>query len=94
MKLRQSIYGEEHPVTKKTLDLFTVIYAEMGKEQYTGATQYSNHLLLALDKTKRSNPRKVTLPKLFFDQFFWRCLLSSDFGFGERNLFVLLMLSL
>lgn len=36
VKLRQSIYGEEHPVTKRTLDLFTVIYAEMGKEQYSG----------------------------------------------------------
>ena len=36
VKLRQSIYGEEHPITKRTLDLFTVIYAEMGKEQYTG----------------------------------------------------------
>ena len=36
MKLRQSIYGEAHPITKRTLDLFTVIYAEMGKEQYSG----------------------------------------------------------
>ncbi|KAJ7354953.1 hypothetical protein OS493_029062 [Desmophyllum pertusum] len=42
VKLRQSIYGEEHPVTKRTLDLFTVIYAEMGKEQYTAAMQKFN----------------------------------------------------
>lgn len=39
VKLRQSIYGGEHPVTKRTLDLFTVIYAEMGKEQYSAAMQ-------------------------------------------------------
>lgn len=42
VKLRQSIYGEEHPITKRTLDLFTVIYAEMGKEQYTAAMQKFN----------------------------------------------------
>ena len=36
VKLRQSIYGEQHAITKRTLDLFTVIYAEMGKEQYSG----------------------------------------------------------
>lgn len=42
VKLRQSIYGEVHPVTKRTLDLFTVIYAEMGKEQYSAAMQKFN----------------------------------------------------
>lgn len=39
VKLRQSIYGEEHVITKRTLDLFTVIYAEIGKEQYSEAMQ-------------------------------------------------------
>lgn len=42
VKLRQSIYGEAHPITKRTLDLFTVIYAEMGKEQYSAAMQKFN----------------------------------------------------
>lgn len=51
VKLRQSIYGEEHPVTKKTLDLFTVIYAEMGKEQYTAAMQKFNEAKQATDTT-------------------------------------------
>lgn len=51
VKLRQSIYGEEHPVTKKTLDLFTVIYAEMGKEQYTAAMQKFNEAKQATDAT-------------------------------------------
>ena len=36
VKLQQAIYGENSPITKKSLDLFTVIYAEMGKEQYSG----------------------------------------------------------
>ncbi|XP_020608104.1 consortin-like isoform X2 [Orbicella faveolata] len=56
VKLRQSIYGEEHPITKRTLDLFTVIYAEMGKEQYTAAMQKFN-------KSKQSDeasPEKAT----------------------------------
>ena len=45
VKLRQSIYGEGHPVTKRTLDLFTVIYAEMGKEQYSGKKCSSHEYL-------------------------------------------------
>ena len=36
VKIRQSHFGENHPVTTKSLNLFTVIYAEMGKEQYSG----------------------------------------------------------
>ena len=42
VKLRQSIYGEEHVITKRTLDLFTVIYAEIGKEQYSGENKWSS----------------------------------------------------
>lgn len=51
VKLRQSVYGEEHPVTKKTLDLFTVIYAEMGKEQYTAAMRKFSEAKQANDAT-------------------------------------------
>ena len=36
-KLRQKAYGDEHPLTIKSLDLFTLIYAEMGKSQYSEA---------------------------------------------------------
>lgn len=36
-QLRRKVYGENHSVTAKSLDLFTVIYAEMGKIQYSEA---------------------------------------------------------
>ena len=35
-KLRQDVYGEQHPLTLKSLDKFTMVYAEVGKQQYTG----------------------------------------------------------
>jgi len=42
-KLRQKAYGDEHPLTVKSLDLFTLIYAEMGKSQYSEAmTKYGD----------------------------------------------------
>ena len=43
-KLRQQVYGDEHSVTVQSLDLFTVIYAEMGKQQYSEAMEkYSDN---------------------------------------------------
>ena len=36
-QIRRKFYGENHPVTVKSLDLFTMIYAEMGKMQYSEA---------------------------------------------------------
>nr|XP_002730502.1 PREDICTED: uncharacterized protein LOC100376195 [Saccoglossus kowalevskii] len=36
-KIRQAVYGENHPETIKSLDLFTVIYADVGKKQYADA---------------------------------------------------------
>lgn len=50
VKLRQSIYGEQHAITKRTLDLFTVIYAEMGKEQYSAAMQKFNEAKQSEDR--------------------------------------------
>jgi len=38
-QLRRKVYGEDHPVTIKSLDLFTMIYAEMGKLQYSDAVK-------------------------------------------------------
>ena len=38
-QLRRKVYGENHPVTIKSLDLFTMIYAEMGKMQYSDAVK-------------------------------------------------------
>jgi hypothetical protein len=35
-RLRQKLFGEQHPKTKETLDFFAAIYAEVGKEQYSG----------------------------------------------------------
>ncbi|XP_064623988.1 uncharacterized protein LOC135485639 [Lineus longissimus] len=34
-KLRQQVYGENHPISLKTLDFFTIVYAEAGKQQYS-----------------------------------------------------------
>ena len=36
-QIRRKLYGDNHPVTIKSLDLFTVTYAEMGKMQYSKA---------------------------------------------------------
>ncbi len=36
-QLRRKVYGENHAVTVRSLDLFTMVYAEMGKMQYSEA---------------------------------------------------------
>ncbi|KAK3608579.1 hypothetical protein CHS0354_042568 [Potamilus streckersoni] len=38
-KIRQQIYGENHQFTQESLDLFTSIYAEVGKKQYSDSMQ-------------------------------------------------------
>ncbi|XP_013386191.1 uncharacterized protein LOC106155754 isoform X1 [Lingula anatina] len=38
-KLRQQVFGEQHPITVKSLDFFTVVYAEVGKQQYKESLQ-------------------------------------------------------
>lgn len=38
-KLYQAVFGEDHPVTMAALDLFTVIYADVGKKLYSDAIQ-------------------------------------------------------
>ena len=43
-KLRQKLFGDSHEVTVKSLDLFTIMYGEVGKQQYTGKTEYMNQL--------------------------------------------------
>lgn len=35
-KIRQSILGDNHPVTISSLDFFTKVYAEAGADQYQG----------------------------------------------------------
>ena len=35
-KLRQKLYGDQDPRTIKSLDFFTVVYAEVGRQQYSG----------------------------------------------------------
>ncbi|XP_031558448.1 uncharacterized protein LOC116294899 [Actinia tenebrosa] len=57
VKLQQSCYGEQHPVTLKTLDLFTVIYAEMGKQQYKAALEKFS---AAQEKEKEAKASKKT----------------------------------
>lgn len=34
-KLRQTLFGEQHPKTKESLDFFATVYAEVGKQQYS-----------------------------------------------------------
>ena len=46
-KLRQKLFGDSHEVTVKSLDLFTIMYGEVGKQQYTGETEYMNPTLAA-----------------------------------------------
>ena len=35
-KIRQSVLGPSNPATIRSLDLFTVLYAEAGRQQYAG----------------------------------------------------------
>ncbi|XP_071963301.1 uncharacterized protein [Antedon mediterranea] len=42
-KMYRSLYGEEHPTTKQALDLFTIIYADVGKKQYAEAMERSQN---------------------------------------------------
>lgn len=36
-KIRKSVFGEGHPITKETLDYLTVLYAEVGRADYMNA---------------------------------------------------------
>ena len=54
-KLRQQVYGDDHPITGKSLDLFTLIYAEMGKCQYGEALQKYGDLTKVIEEEKKGN---------------------------------------
>ncbi|XP_074663044.1 uncharacterized protein LOC141915419 isoform X2 [Tubulanus polymorphus] len=56
-KLRQQIFGENHPLTLKSLDFFTVVYAEAGKEQYQESMDQLNS---NMDMTAESESRPST----------------------------------
>jgi len=61
-KLRQKAYGDEHPLTVKSLDLFTLIYAEMGKSQYSEAMNKVGDIVKNLreeNEKKKSEDDKV-----------------------------------
>ena len=51
-QLRRKVYGEDHPVTIKSLDLFTMIYAEMGKLQYSDAVKKLEEPVQSSEKIK------------------------------------------
>ena len=38
-KIRKSVFGDSHPVTMETLDYLTVLYAEVGRAEYTAALE-------------------------------------------------------
>ena len=38
-KLRQQLFGENHPKTQESLDFFATVYAEVGKQQYAGESR-------------------------------------------------------
>ena len=42
-KLRQQVYGDEHPVVKESLNHFTALYAEAGKALYAGRLLQRNN---------------------------------------------------
>lgn len=46
-KIRQSILGDNHPVTISSLDFFTKVYAEAGADQYQGITDRQNDKMSA-----------------------------------------------
>ena len=54
-KLRQKAYGDEHPLTVKSLDLFTLIYAEMGKSQYSEAMSKVGDIVKSLREENDKN---------------------------------------
>lgn len=35
-KLRQKVFGDNHPLVQQSLDFFATVYAEVGKVKYTG----------------------------------------------------------
>ncbi|KXJ24760.1 hypothetical protein AC249_AIPGENE21046 [Exaiptasia diaphana] len=58
VKLQQACYGEQHPTTLQTLDLFTVIYAEMGKQQYKAAMEKFTAAQEKEQQTKQSQQKE------------------------------------
>ena len=38
-KIRKSVFGDSHPVTTETLDYLTVLYAEVGRAEYSAALE-------------------------------------------------------
>mgnify|MGYP001801729561 FL=1 len=49
-KLYQKHYGDEHASTQRCLDLFTSVYAEVGREEYTSKlTQFESEGYQAVD---------------------------------------------
>ena len=49
-KLYQKHYGDEHASTQRWLDLFTSVYAEVGREEYTSKlTQFESEGYQAID---------------------------------------------
>lgn len=59
-KLRQTVYGDEHPLTLKSLDLFTLIYAEMGKSQYSEAMSKVGDIVKQIREEQKNDSVKVT----------------------------------
>ncbi len=53
-KLRRSVYGDDHPDTITSMETFSLMYAEMGRSEYSAALQQA--------KTKTSEPTIVSTP--------------------------------
>ena len=65
-KLRQEAYGDDHPYTVKSLDLFTLIYAEMGKKQYSEAmVKYGDIVKEINEKEQRKANKKGKVSNLY-----------------------------
>lgn len=69
-QLRRKVYGENHPVAVRSLDLFTMIYAEMGKMQYSDAVK-------KLDEPMEEKQETVVKKVRFQDEEKMVCLLQA-----------------
>ena len=47
-KLRQKVYGDNHPLVQQSLDFFATVYAEVGKVQYTGMILKRNSIVYSV----------------------------------------------
>ncbi len=76
-KIRQSVFGQEHPSTTATLEYFTELYAEVGRRQYAAAMQRMRKKEEPGNLTTAVNPKVEALPQVDAE--------AGDFAVEEDN---------